>query len=343
MKRFLATTLMIMFILVSGFSGRSINSGENEVRLNPLNPGHFQGSLVKKEMNKIDGKLRKWKNPTMADQYPATSRTPEMEKEEGTPLVPDVGVVSYSFRKQFSKDIPGTLDMIKEMGIKNIEFSSLFGASAEKLRQMLDKRDLICTSYGIGYDKLVNETKQAIEEAKILGAKYIRVAWIPFEGEFDIDLAKKVVKDFNKSGKKIANEGLFFCYHNHGYEFRPYKDETLYDYIVQNTNPDYVSFELDLLWAVHPGADPVELLKKYPDRYRLIHLKDLKKGVKGDFSGGTSKENDVVLGTGQIDFPAVLKAAQNTNVEYYYIEDESPNVEDRVPVSKAYIESIQDN
>lgn len=271
------------------------------------------------------------------------ARGEKLTQEEGKPLVSDVGVVSYSFRDQFSKDIPATLDMIKGMNIRNIEFSSLFGASATELRQMLDERDLICTTYGVGYDKLVHKTSQVIEEAKTLGAKYIRVAWIPFEGEFDIDLAKKVVKDFNKAGKKISKEELFFCYHNHGYEFRPYKDETLYDYIVKNTKPEYVSFELDLLWAVHPGADPVELLKKYPDRYRLIHLKDLKKGVKGDFSGGTSKENDVVLGTGQIDFPAVLKAAQNTNVEYYYIEDESPDVEKRVPVSKAYIESIQGN
>lgn len=110
--------------------------------------------------------------------------------------------------------------------------------------------------------------------------------------------------------------------------------------MVQNTNPDYVSFELDVMWAVHPGHDPVELLERYPERFRLMHLRDLKKGVVGDLSGNTPVENDVVLGRGQVDFPAVLRAAQQTNIEYYFIEDGHPEVVDRLPKSRAYILSI---
>ncbi|TCO07773.1 sugar phosphate isomerase/epimerase family protein [Natronoflexus pectinivorans] len=254
--------------------------------------------------------------------------------------VPDPGVVSFSFRNQFSEDVPATLDLIKEMGITNIEFSNLFGLTAVELRQLLDERGMICTSYGVGYHTLVNDTEQVISDAKTLGAKYVRVAWIPHEGEFSLDDARRAVNDFNEAGRKIAKEGLYFCYHNHGYEFRSHGDGTLFDYIVQNTNPEYVSFELDLLWTVHPGADPVELLQTYPDRFRLMHLKDLRRGVVGDFSGGTPRENDVILGTGQVDFPAVLKAARKTNIEYYYIEDESPDVIERVPVSREYIMSI---
>ncbi|ASB48001.1 sugar phosphate isomerase/epimerase family protein [Alkalitalea saponilacus] len=254
--------------------------------------------------------------------------------------VSDPGVVSFSFRNQFSEDVPATLDMIKDMGISNIEFSNLFGLAAVELRELLDERGMICTSYGVGYQTLVNDTEQVISDAKTLGAKYVRVAWIPHEGEFSLEDARRAVNDFNEAGRKLANEGLYFCYHNHGYEFRPHGDGTLFDYMIQNTNPEYVSFELDLLWTVHPGADPVELLQTYPDRFRLMHLKDLKRGVVGDFSGRTSRENDVVLGTGQVDFPAVLKAARKTNIEYYYIEDESPDVIERVPISREYIMSI---
>jgi sugar phosphate isomerase/epimerase len=256
--------------------------------------------------------------------------------------VPDPGVVSYTFRTQFAEDVPGTLDMIKEMGITNIEFSNLFGKTPSEMKALLDERNMICTSYGIGYGRLVDEPLKVAEEAKILGAKYVRVASIPYERpEFTIDNARKTVEDFNAGGKILRENGIYFCYHNHGFEFRPYGDGTLFDYIVQNTNPEYVSFEMDLLWTVHPGQDPVALLEKYPDRFRLMHLKDLRKGVVGDFSGGTPRENDVVLGTGQVDFPAVLKAAANTNIEYYYIEDESPDVIERVPQSREFIMSIK--
>ena len=257
-------------------------------------------------------------------------------------LLPDPGVVSYTFRDQFSEDVPGTLDMIKEMQITNIEFSNLFGKTAEEIRALLDERGMICTSYGVGYNRIVEDIESVAEEAKILGAKYVRVAWIPFAlPEFTMEDARRVVSDFNNAGEKLYEEGLYFCYHNHGYEFQPWEnDKTLFDYLVLNTNPDYVSFEIDLLWTIHPGQDPVELLERYPDRFRLMHLKDLRKGVVGDLSGGTPSENDVILGTGQVDFPAVLRAAQNTNIEYYYIEDESPDVIERVPQSREYIISL---
>jgi sugar phosphate isomerase/epimerase len=257
-------------------------------------------------------------------------------------LLPDPGVVSFTFRTQFQEDVPGTLDIIKEMGITNIEFSNLFGKTAEEMRELLDQRGMICTSYGVGYDRLVNDAEKVADEAKILGAKYVRVATIPFERpEFTIENAKQAVNDFNQGGKILSEQGLYFCYHNHGFEFWPYEDGTLFDYIVQNTDPRYVSFEMDLLWTVHPGQDPVELLERYPDRFRLMHLKDLRKGVTGDLSGGTPRENDVVLGTGQVDFPAVLRAARKTNIEYYYIEDESPDVITRVPESLEYITSLR--
>ncbi len=256
-------------------------------------------------------------------------------------LVNDPGVVSWTFRNQLSEDVPGTLDMIKGMGITNMEFSGLFGETPQSLRDLLDERGMICTSYGVGYEALVNETQKVAEDALILGADYVRIAWIPHDGDFTVDHARKAVEDFNQAGRILHENGLFFCYHNHGYEFSPHEEGTLFDYMVENTDPEWVSFEMDILWVQHPGADPVALLKKYPERFRLMHLKDLKKGVKGDFSGSTPKENDVVLGTGQINIPDLLRAAQTTNIEHYYIEDESANVVSRVPQSLEYIKSIK--
>ncbi len=262
------------------------------------------------------------------------------QQTEPQPLVPDPGVVSFSFRNQFSEDITGTLDLIKEMGITNIEFSNLFGITAEEMRQLLDERGMICTSYGVGYNVLLNDTEQVAKDAHTLGAKYVRVASIPHDGLFTLENAQKAVEDFNRAGKFLKEQGIYFCYHNHGFEFEPHEDGTLFDYLVQNTNPDYVSFQMDLFWTVLPGADPVELLERYPERFRLMHLKDLKKVAEDDLSGRTERATDVILGTGQVDFPAVLKAGQKTNIEYYYIEDESPDVVERVPLSREYIISI---
>ena len=261
-------------------------------------------------------------------------------QQQPQPLVPDPGVVSWSFRNQFSEDIPGTLDLIKDMGITNIEFSSFFGLTAGEMRELIDERGMVCRSYGVGYNDIVSNLDQVASDAHTIGAKYVRVASIPRDGLFTLELAQKAVEDFNAAGRYLREQGLYFCYHNHGFEFVPHENGTLFDYMVQNTNPDYVSFELDAMWVVHPGHDPVELLKRYPERFRLMHLRDLKKGVVGDLTGRTDVQNDVVLGTGQVDFPALLTAAQDTNIEYYFIEDGHPDVVTRVPQSRAYILSI---
>jgi sugar phosphate isomerase/epimerase len=259
-------------------------------------------------------------------------------------LLKDIpGVVSYTFRNSFSKNVAATLDSVKAMGLTNIEFSNLFGKTASELRQLLDEKKMKCTSYGTSYPDIINNTRKVGEIAKTLGASFVRVAWIPHDKvPFTIEIAKKAVDDFNAVGKILKEEfGITFCYHNHGYEFQPYENGTYFDYIVKNTNPAYVSFELDILWAFHPGKDPVELLKQYPTRFKLMHVKDLRKGVPHDFTGGTPVYNDVALGSGQIDIAAVIKAAvKYSAIQYYYIEDESNDVNIQVPVSLAILKSL---
>jgi sugar phosphate isomerase/epimerase len=262
--------------------------------------------------------------------------------QEGKLLFPQQpGIVSYTYRKYFEKDIPSTLEIIKGNRITDIEFSNLFGKEAAALRAMLDEKGLHCSSFGVSYDDLVNKTAEVAQNAKTLGASFVRVAGIPHKGIFTLEEAQKAIDDFNRLGKQLKEQyGLQFIYHNHGFEFQPYEDGTLYDLIVKKTDPRYVSFELDILWAFYPGQDPAALLQKYGNRYKTMHLKDLKKGVKGDMSGGGSPENDVALGTGQIDLPAVLKAASRAGVEHYYIEDESSNTLQQVPQSIAYLKSL---
>lgn len=252
------------------------------------------------------------------------------------------GMVSYTYRQSFAKDVAATLDTLKMLGITDIEFSNLFGRKATDIRALLDERGQKCSSFGVSYNDAQNKTAEVGQNAKTLGASFVRVAWIMEKPPFSIEDAKKAVETFNKIGKQLKDEfGISFCYHNHGYEYAKHENGTLMDFIIQNTNPDYVSFELDLLWAFFPGQNPVNWLKKYPKRYKLMHLKDLRKGVVGNDSGGTTVENDVALGTGQLDIPAILKAAKNSNIEHFYIEDESPSYAKQVPHTMAYLKGLK--
>ncbi len=267
--------------------------------------------------------------------YGQDSRAGKMLKE-----IP--GIVSYSYRNSFQKDVAATLDTIKSLGFTNIEFSNLFGKTATELKALLAKRGMTCTSFGVSYTDLVNKTREVAENAKTLGASFVRVAWIkPDNGPVSFEVIRKTVKDFNTAGKFLKEEyGLIFCYHNHGFDMQPYGRGTFFDYMMQHTDPKYVSFELDILWSFHAGVNPVALLKKYGPRFKLMHVKDLRKGVAGDLTGTTPVENDVALGSGQIDIAGIIKAAQKTGIHYFYIEDESKEVNLQVPVSLAFLKAL---
>lgn len=252
------------------------------------------------------------------------------------------GVVSFTFRKAFGTDVAGTLDFIKGMGITNMEFSNLFGQTPTDLRALLDARGMVCTSYGVSYDALTHKTEAVIQDAKILGAAFVRVGAIPHQGTFDVEEADVAVSDFNRVGQQLKENGIEFCYHNHGYDFAPYGKGTLYDYLIQQTNPAYVSFEIDILWVHQFGQDPLAYLRKYPTRFRLMHVKDLKKEVPVGLDVKTSSENDVPLGTGQIDVRAILKQARRKSaIKYYYLEDEHSNAREQVPLSLAYLKGME--
>ncbi|GAA4394632.1 sugar phosphate isomerase/epimerase [Nibrella viscosa] len=254
-----------------------------------------------------------------------------------------LGIESYTYRNWFPKNVEATLDTIKALGFTEYEGGAPKGIAPEEFRKMLDQRGIKLVATGAGYEQIVKDPEAVVKNAKALGASYVMVAWIPHQkGNFTLENAKKAVEDFNRVGKILADNGLTFCYHNHGFEFQPYQNGTLFDYMVQNTDPRYVSFEMDILWAQHGGADPVQLLKKYGKRWKLMHLKDLKKGVKGDLTGGTPPENDVVLGDGQLDMPTILKEAKKAGIRHYFIEDESNKEDLQVRQSIAYLQNLRE-
>jgi sugar phosphate isomerase/epimerase len=251
-----------------------------------------------------------------------------------------IGIQTYTFRRSIGTDPAKVLDTIKSMGITEIEGGG--GRMApEEFKRLCDERGLSIPSTGAGYEQLVTKIDSLIIRAKALGSKYVMVAWIPHKtGSFNLDNAKKAVEDFNRAGKTLSENGLTLCYHAHGYEFQPYEDGTLLDYIIQNTDPKYVSFEMDIMWIYFGGGDPAALLNKYGNRWKLMHVKDMRKGTKRDLTGLTSPENDVAVGTGELDIPAIMKAAKKVGIKHYFIEDESSNIITQIPQTIAYLKSL---
>jgi sugar phosphate isomerase/epimerase len=254
-----------------------------------------------------------------------------------------VGVQIYSLRNPLKQDGAKALDVLKALNVKYVEIGieSHYGLTQEQMKQALDERGLIPIAAHAGQGFLLDKTEEAIAAARYFGLKYLGVAWASHQKPLDEAQTLKIAADFNEIGKRLKAAGIQFFYHNHGFEFQPYKDGTLFDLLMAKTDPDLVKFEMDVLWTVFPGQDPVKLLKKYPDRWVLMHLKDLKKGVAGNLSGGTDLTNDVVLGTGQADYPAILKACQEIGIKYYFIEDESPTVLEQLPKSLNYLSQIE--
>lgn len=254
-----------------------------------------------------------------------------------------LGVQTYTFRNHFPKGVEKTIDLIKDLGFTEIETSGANGISNVDFKKLCDARGISIPSTGADFGELEKDPMVVVERAKTFGAKFVMCAWIPHKSSaFSLEDAKHAIDVFNASGKILKEHGLTLCYHDHGYEFHKYEDGTLLDYMIKNTDPKFVSFEMDVLWTVHGGgADmPITLLKKYPGRFKLLHVKDLKKGVVGDLSGGTPAENDVPVGEGQANWKEIIKLAKKYGVVHCFIEDESNKEVQNIPLSIAYLKKL---
>lgn len=253
-----------------------------------------------------------------------------------------IGLQLYSLRAQFATNVSGTLDEVKEFGFKYVELAGTYGQTPEKFAQELAARGLKPIAAHFAYERYRDDVEGVAREAKALGLQYAGCAWIPHQGDFDEKTCREAIAVFNKAGEALAKHGLKFFYHVHGFEFQPHGDGTLLDLLFQQTNPKFVNYEMDIFWIVFPGQDPVKLLAKYPKRWQLAHLKDMRKGTPtGSLSGGTDVKNDAALGAGQMDMPAILRAAKQAGIKWYFIEDESPWSEQQLPQSLKYLEQVK--
>jgi sugar phosphate isomerase/epimerase len=252
-----------------------------------------------------------------------------------------IGLQLWSLRSM-SKDPGAMFRLARSMGITHVETAGLYNLTPQQFGDSIRAAGLRVTSMHVGLDAFKNDPQKVIADAKALGVRYVGTAWYPHQGAFTEADARKAIADFNAIGKTMKDAGLQFFYHNHGYEPVAFGDGTLLDLIIRETDPNLVKFEMDVLWTFLPNVDPAALIRKYPGRFKLMHIKDMKPGVpRGSLTGGLPDSLQAVIGQGQVNWTDVMKAAKADGLEYYYLEDETTDPKNNIPPSVAYLGGIR--
>ena len=230
-----------------------------------------------------------------------------------------IGLQLYSVRNLLPKDFNGTLEKLAAAGYKEVEAAGYFDKTAADFGNALQKAGLKCISTHHQLTQLKTQFDQLIEYGQALGLEYIICSWAGVHrdptrtGDLDLDDWRYVADQFNEIGRKVKAAGMTFGYHNHIIEFGKENGIVYFDELLRRTDPKYVVFEMDCGWVVAGGHNPVEYLSKYPDRFPMLHVKDMLKLPDG-------KPRNVVMGKGLIDYKPIFRAA--TGLKHYFIEQE---------------------
>ena len=252
-----------------------------------------------------------------------------------------IGLELYSLRVEAKQDLPGTLARARAMGFTEIETGSdFYGRTAEEFRKLTDAAGIKVTSIHFPYDQLQKGADPAIAALDVFGAHWAGLPWIPHQKSFDRADCERAAADMNRWAAAFAKGGHGFMYHAHGYEFGAAQEGTLFDLLANSTDPDTVKFEMDTFWIVLPGQDCVKLLEKYPTRWRLMHIKDMRKGAPlGNQEAHADDKDSVPAGQGFIPWDKILPLARKNGIADFFIEDESPDAITQVPESLKYLNS----
>jgi sugar phosphate isomerase/epimerase len=272
-----------------------------------------------------------------------------------------LGVQLYTVRDQIVKDPEATLKAIAAIGYKEVEVLRATLAKVAPLAKQLGLAPVsvhvdmpLITGNWAGHRELVKAFPAAalpegydlaacIRDAQAAGAKYLVMPYLmPNERPKDAAGFTAFGQTLQKAGDEITKAGLDFCYHNHAFEFAPLPDgRRPLDVMLAACDPAVVKLELDVFWVSITGADPVALIRQYAGRIPLMHLKDKAKGAPTALDESVPPTTFVEVGSGAIDFPAVLAAADAAKVQHYFVEqDQSPDPIGSLAKSYKYLASL---
>lgn len=227
------------------------------------------------------------------------------------------------------------------MGFVEVEVSGLYDRTAAEYRRLLDDNGLKAISMMTRYEQLDKAVNSVADDAGYLGAPYAVCSTLPQKTYMTEEEARSGADFLNTRGEVLRKADLQFCYHTHGTEFAKLGDGTVFDALMERTDPRSANFEMDIYWIVYARQSPATLLHRYPGRFPLTHIKDIRTNtVLGGLPRDVREDESVVLGTGIVDIPAALRAAQETGVRHHFIEDEAVDASRQIPLSLRYLESI---
>jgi sugar phosphate isomerase/epimerase len=252
-----------------------------------------------------------------------------------------VGLQLESFNGGMHDDRTNTLEKVHRLGFKVVELVGDYGLSPDALKAELKSHGLTATSAHFPYARFRDDPKGVADECAALGLTLAGCPSMPQRDELDEQGVLKAAAMFNRAGAAMAAKGMKFFYHPHGYEFKPHGSGTLFDLLMEKTDPKLVYFQMDVYWIVHAGVDPVKLLKRNPERWVSMHLKDMRKGAPtGVFNGNVNRPDFVPLGRGQINIVGVMRTADEIGVKSYFIEDESSSPDRGIPLSMQFLRAV---
>ncbi|HEY0263760.1 MAG TPA: sugar phosphate isomerase/epimerase [Granulicella sp.] len=251
-----------------------------------------------------------------------------------SPLGLPVGLQLFSVREMLAKDFAGTLKLVASFGYQEVEAAGFYDHSPEDVKAALKAAGLRCPSAHYPFQQMSTQTDQILSFGKAIGLEYIvcstpgfknpdRVKDIPPRDRQNAYLLEDwqwSAEQFNQFGEKAWAAGMKFAYHNHTNELKPtVEGKVPLEVMIEATDPAKVSFEMDAGWVMMGGGDPVALLKKYPKRFCMLHVKDFK-GNKPDANGRPAEATE--LGKGVMDNQAVFKAASKAYIKHIFVEQE---------------------
>ena len=206
--------------------------------------------------------------------------------------------------------------------------SGYFGLTAAEVKKIMDENKITVPAVHTDFETLRSRLSQLAEAAHAIGFKYVVLPALPAENRKTLDDYKKTIDVFNKIGEEAVKLGLRFGYHNHGYGLQELDGKIPVQMIIENTDPKYVFLEMDLFWTVAGGVDLSAWRQKYPGRYKMMHVKNMKQKVKFSGDGGDSKQwielfpQMSTADTGALDLKSILGTAKKSGVEHFFVEQD---------------------
>ncbi|WP_104802726.1 sugar phosphate isomerase/epimerase family protein [Blautia marasmi] len=199
-------------------------------------------------------------------------------------------------------------------------------------KKLLDQAELCCVSLHEDLGTIQRDPEAVIAEADKLGTDKIVITGMYRFDYSDKEAVRKLTDDLNRSGKVLKDSGIQLLYHNHNCEFRKVEPgKTAYDMIIEETDPEYVNFELDSYWPTEAGVSAITLMKKLGERMKLYHINDRGTKVSGPSMTPILKSDSMELGYGNMNLEELVKQALDVDVDAIILESHK-NWADRSPV-----------